>query len=370
MAFQIVQTNQGRPSLTLDGYHYRKDKELKNGNISWRCASTTTRCKSRLHTDSDLQVIVVLPNDHIHLPDQRAIDRRMLRTTAKRKATEDITIRPNKLLRKELVKMHDENSLKPEDLKSTAKAVYRERMKFYGKLPVSRSEVHMLLKERELKTSKGEPFVCVNNEEEEIIIFSCLTNLMTLCNVHELFMDGTFQYCPKFFMQMYTIHGFQNGHYVPLVFMLLPGRSKEIYTKAFNFLLSILNSHCLEFSPESIHVDFEQAVINTLENLCPTSIIKCCKFHLGQSWWRKIQELGLSNDFKSGSENGKWLKSFFGLSCLEPSDVEDSFVEDIMSIAPTDTKSVQFADYVTTNYISSDSKFPPNLWAESTIRNS
>ena len=29
-----------------------------------------------------------------------------------------------------------------------------------------------------------------------------------------------------------------------------------------------------------------------------SSLIKCCRFHLGQSWWRKIQDLGLSREYK------------------------------------------------------------------------
>ena len=91
--------------------------------------------------------------------------------------------------------MPDESNLKPGDIKATAKAIYRERRKSYGNLPVSRKDVHKILGERELKTSKGESFVSVNNEDEEIIIFSCVINLITLCGVRELFMDGTFQYC-------------------------------------------------------------------------------------------------------------------------------------------------------------------------------
>ena len=53
---------------------------------------------------------------------------------------------------------------------------------------------------------------------------------------------------------------------------------------------------------------------------------------MGQTWWRKIQTLGLSQDYKgSHNEIGKWLKHSFGLHFLCPSDVEDSFCEDVMS---------------------------------------
>jgi hypothetical protein len=56
----------------------------------------------------------------------------------------------------------------------------------------------------------------------------------------------------------------------------------------------------------------------------PETSIQCCRFHLGKSWWRKIQKTGLSTEYKDNESNtGKWLKSFFGLVFLDSSDVED-----------------------------------------------
>jgi hypothetical protein len=54
-------------------------------------------------------------------------------------------------------------------------------------------------------------------------------------------------------------------------------------------------------------------------------------FYLGQAWWRKIQVLGLSPQYKEDNiEVGKWIKRCFGLHFPKPFDVEDSFTEDIM----------------------------------------
>jgi hypothetical protein len=40
--------------------------------------------------------------------------------------------------------------------------------------------------------------------------------------------------------------------------------------------------------------------------------IKGCRLHLGQAWYRKIQSLGLAQDYKDkSSEIGKWLSQFF-----------------------------------------------------------
>lgn len=89
-------------------------------------------------------------------------------------------------------------------------------------------------------------------------------------------------------------------------------------------------------------------------------------FISGQAWWRKIQALGLANDYKdqSSSEVGKWLSGLFGLAFLPHSEVEDSFVEDFMSVAPEHQKCIEFADYLTNTYVTNSSLFPPALWAE------
>jgi hypothetical protein len=80
----------------------------------------------------------------------------------------------------------------------------------------------------------------------------------------------------------------------------------------------------------------------------------------------KIQTLGLSRLYKDKSTaEGKWLSKFFGLSFLEPQEVEESFVEDIMSDAPENDKCLQFADYVLEGYILATSSYPPVLWSSS-----
>jgi len=78
-------------------------------------------------------------------------------------------------------------------------------------------------------TLQGEPFLLSNDNSKNVLIFSCAKNLNFLCDVQTIYMDGTFQYSARFFTQMYTIHGYKNGHYVPVVFCLLPDKKTETY---------------------------------------------------------------------------------------------------------------------------------------------
>ena len=71
--------------------------------------------------------------------------------------------------------------------------------------------------------------------------------------------------------------------------------------------------------------------------------------------WRKIQTLGLSSLYKDkGRDIGKWLTLFFGMPFLPAEDIENCFVDDMMSIAPEDEKCHQFADYVWQTYVAPD----------------
>ena len=77
-----------------------------------------------------------------------------------------------------------------------------------------------------------------------------------------------------------------------------------------------------------------------------------------------MQELGLSTEYQEKTcDIGKQLSLFFGLLFLPPEQIEECFVEDIMSEAPTDNRCVKFADYVLVTYITPESRYPPSFWA-------
>ena len=111
-------------------------------------------------------------------------------------------------------------------------------------------------------------------------------------------------------------------------------------------------------------MDLERAAMNAVEAKFTQSRLVGCRFHLGQSWWRRIQSPGLSDDYRQQcSTTSKWLKRFFGLSLLPCDEVAESFAEDIMFDMSDDVRCRKFADYVVDNFVAADSDFPPTLWA-------
>ncbi|GFR65073.1 gamma-tubulin complex component [Elysia marginata] len=125
----------------------------------------------------------------------------------------------------------------------------------------------------------------------------------------------------------------------------------------------ILKSTCerygLNININTLHVDFETSVTNAVKELFPATQIKGCCFHLGQAWWRKIQELGHKD---SGSDIGNWLRLIFGLPSIPAEEMDDCFVFTLMANAPDDERISQFSDYLLRSFITMDSCFPPIMW--------
>jgi hypothetical protein len=86
------------------------------------------------------------------------------------------------------------------------------------------------------KTNKNEEFLSISDNENGIIVFSTFRNLHFLCSSDTIYMDGNFQFCTKFFCQMFTIQAFRNGYYIPVVFCLLP--DKRTVTEYFVYYLT------------------------------------------------------------------------------------------------------------------------------------
>lgn len=226
---------------------------------------------------------------------------------------------------------------------------------------------HLVVNDMNIMTCKNEPFVVVNDSQTNIIIFSCRTNLDVLQTMDTIYVDGTFSYCPKLFKQLFTVHGIRNGHYVQLCYALLPDETTATYIA----FVELLSNVC-PLAPTTSVVDFESAIHNALRSKWPNVTIVGCRFHLRQAWYRQIQHLGLQATYKSStsstgetiiSAGGRWLRYVFGLTFLDPGEVHDAFVVDLLPIRPQCEKLAKFTEYLLENYLEDAGRFPPLLWA-------
>jgi len=96
--------------------------------------------------------------------------------------------------------------------------------------------------------------------------------------------------------------------------------------------------------PRNVYADFETAIHNAVTTVWQGCEAKTCCFHLGQSWWRKIQSLGLSKQYgKEDCEVNQFSKKIFGLSPLLPAKFSDCFALDLYPIFRTTSEWNSFA---------------------------
>lgn len=114
----------------------------------------------------------------------------------------------------------------------------------------------------------------------------------------EWYVDGTFSVSPVLFKQVLTLNVIFRGRNLRLVYSLLPNKSEATYTRFFKMLLN--NEIKTIAVPKRFIVDFELAIVNTLEKQFET-IVSGCYFHFIQSMWRNVSQKGLIPLFNKDS---------------------------------------------------------------------
>lgn len=107
---------------------------------------------------------------------------------------------------------------------------------------------------------------------------------------------------------------------MPLIFILLNEKTQEQYENAFIKLRSFE-----VFFPEMIITDFERGLINAL-NVFGTQVKRFgCIFHYGQSLWRKIQNIGMSEEYKNNPIFNRIMKFFLNLPYINPNKIQQAY---------------------------------------------
>ena len=127
-------------------------------------------------------------------------------------------------------------------------------------------------------------------------------NLMKLVEADTLYVDGTFQTCPRVFYQIFTIHATYAGKHIPLVYCLLPNKRQETYERVFRIIQEKADQLGLNLMPQTVLSDFELAIMQALRTIFPAAVVKGCYFHFCQALMRKVQHLHLQIPYQQNGD--------------------------------------------------------------------
>ena len=229
--------------------------------------------------------------------------------------------------------------------------LYKHKAKQWPVIPVNRSDLK-IEDEWALCEDKTRRFLLY--QDEELVILCSDDGLRILSDSKRWQAKGTFDTAPKMFYQLYIIHGLFRLHLIPSAFVLLSGKSENLYIKDGALNISI------ELKPEVVMTDFELAAINSFKYHFPNVRLKACFFHFGQNLYRKIVNLGLKENYNSDCGLRKWVRKMISLALVTADKVEVTFVE--LCCDKPDYEAIElFADYILENYIDTET-FPKLLW--------
>ena len=92
-------------------------------------------------------------------------------------------------------------------------------------------------------------------------------------------MDRTFDASPAMYSQLFTLHVFEHGKLLPLVYCLLASKERAAYAEVFSVLKTKAQELHVAFAPQTIMSDFESGMIAAVRDKLPNAHHQGCYFH-------------------------------------------------------------------------------------------
>ena len=120
-------------------------------------------------------------------------------------------------------------------------------------------------------------------------MFASDAGLRHLATQHTWFMDGTFKIAPMLFDQLYIICAKVGESAVTCAYRLMTGKSQALYEEMLQAIIS--------------RSGFEQTAIEAVKSTFGDHVnVRGCFYHLAESTWRKVQKLGLADQYHTDDE--------------------------------------------------------------------
>ncbi|XP_026736837.1 uncharacterized protein LOC113500301 [Trichoplusia ni] len=332
--------------LLRAGHQYSKKTDYKSGCSTWRCINWRKKCQGYINIKENK---IIKETNHQCEPNEINNEIALKLHECREKVVSSNFSPVTKIYNDLVTEFNDSgmNLLKAlptfENIKTT---LYYARNKEAGV-----SKIQCKQPEEVTIPLQFKDFVLADYYDEStnirIIVFGHSEVLKNIKNVNFFLSDGTFQSCPKPFVQLYTIHGDlgsdeEHTRIVPIMYALLDRKSEEAYT----ILFRVIKDHIPEWKPVKYMTDFEKAAMNAITTVFPSVEVKGCYFHFTHNVWKKAKSLNLTKQ--------KRLRRHVALSALLPL-LPRQFISDgwcyIMEDGPDSKEIQEFNDYMVTQWL-------------------
>lgn len=236
---------------------------------------------------------------------------------------------------------------------SVKRAIRRHKRGNRPKQPTSLQELQITGDWATTGGVNAQPFVIHDSGQQadgRIIVFATDECLIHLGRSNQWLMDGTFSTAPALFQQLYVIRAALGDTTIACVYAFMTSKSQEMYVELFR----AINVKCqilgFDLDPVTIMTDFEQAVFAAIAEVYGSDVRKtACFYHLTQSTWRKVQELGLVPRYKNDADVRHFCGMIDGLAFLPVHDVQPGLAYLKTIVTP---ELVPLLDYFDQTYVS------------------
>ena len=160
------------------------------------------------------------------------------------------------------------------------------------------------------------------NARDRVVVFAIDESLRALCRANTWYMDGNISLVPAVFEQLYVIRAPLGTTCISCIYALLPGKTEAVYTQMLEAVTDACTALDFYSDPTTVVTDFEMAAMHAVTAMFGQQVhVQGCFFHLCESTWRYVQDLGLTALYNADDVAKHFVGMLDSLALLPLADV-------------------------------------------------
>ncbi|KAF0704075.1 FLYWCH-type domain-containing protein [Aphis craccivora] len=140
----VFETRREKKCVAINSYKFSEFRENKDTTKIFRCTNRKYTVTAKLTTN--LKTVISINGEHSHDElVEETITKQTVMSLLKRKATTDLNMKPNKLIRQELRHCPKSEHLSHSDVRLFRKSMYEAKRKIFPKIPKSLLEAKAMM---------------------------------------------------------------------------------------------------------------------------------------------------------------------------------------------------------------------------------